>query len=83
MDELEKLYNELPYFDKQRFLARHLNDARMKDIDDALEDGLHISYSSLSWDEQNELKSEALEYCDDDDLVEELVARHYIVTKDK
>ena len=83
MDELEKLYNELPYFDKQRFLARHLNNARMKDIDDALEDGLHISYSSLSGDERKELMYEALEYCDDDDLVEELEARHYIVTKDK
>lgn len=28
MDELEKLYNELMWFDKQKFLSKHLGDAR-------------------------------------------------------
>ena len=40
MDELEKLYNELMWFDKQKFLSKHLGDARPEDIDEYLEDGM-------------------------------------------
>lgn len=32
MDELEKLYDELPYFDKQRFLKKHLGDVKPEDL---------------------------------------------------
>ena len=36
MDELEKLYDELPYFDKQRFLNKHLGDVKPEDLDEFL-----------------------------------------------
>ena len=42
MDELERLYNELPYFDKQKFIGRHLADARQEDIDDKASDPKEI-----------------------------------------
>lgn len=35
MEKLERLYNEMPYFDKKKFIGRHLADARQEDIDDA------------------------------------------------
>ena len=34
MDELEKLYDELPYFDKQHFLKKHLGDVKPEDLDE-------------------------------------------------
>lgn len=37
LEEIEKLYNNLLYFDKQRFICRHLEDARMEDIDDFID----------------------------------------------
>ena len=44
MDALERLYNELPYFDKQKFIGRHLADARQEDFDDFFSDeGLFLS----------------------------------------
>lgn len=36
MDELEKLYDELPYFDNQRFLKKHLGDVKPEDLDEFL-----------------------------------------------
>ena len=34
MDELEKLYDELAYFDKQHFLKKHLGDVKPEDLDE-------------------------------------------------
>ena len=67
MDQLEKLYNELMWFDKQKFLSRHLGDARPEDIDEYLEDGME----SPSWDD--------LDGITDEDLIDEVKSRGHIV----
>lgn len=69
MDELEKLYNELMWFDKQKFLSKHLGDARPGDIDKYLEDGME----SPSLDD--------LDMFTDEDLIDEVKSRGYIVIK--
>lgn len=47
MDELEKLYDELPYFDKQRFLKKHLGDVKPEDLDEFLIHKMTISWLKL------------------------------------
>ena len=67
MDELEKLYNELMWFDKQKFLSKHLGDARPQDIDEYLEDGMEAS------------SCDDLDMFTDEDLIDEVKSRGYIV----
>lgn len=74
MDELERLYNELPYFDKQKFIGRHLADARQEDIDKKASD-----YS----EEDDAIRMMAIEEACTSELKEELECRGYVVTKNK
>lgn len=67
MDELEKLYNELMWFDKQKFLSKHLGDARPEDIDKYLEDGMEAP------------SCDDLDGITDEDLIDEIKSRGYIV----
>lgn len=80
MDELEKLYNELPYFDKQKFIRRHLDDARQEDIDDKASEP-EVTFDDLDPIEQEMAKMEAIEDAFTTDLIEELECRGYVVTK--
>ena len=75
MDELERLYNELPYFDKQKFIGRHLADARQEDIDKKFSGAFDYS------EEDEVIRMEAIEEALTDELKEELECRGYIVTK--
>ena len=80
MDELERLYNELPYFDKQKFIGRHLADARQEDIDDKASKPTEIyCYSDLDPNDREEVRREAIDEASTDELKEELECRGYIV----
>ena len=82
MDGLERLYNELPYFDKQKFIGRHLADARQEDIDDKASDPKEIyCYSDLDPYDKEEVRMEAIEDTSTTELKEELECRGYVVTK--
>ena len=82
MDELERLYNELPYFDKQKFIGRHLADARQEDIDDKASEPQKIyCYSDLDPYDKEEVRMEAIEDTSTTELKEELECRGYVVTK--
>ena len=82
MDELERLYNELPYFDKQKFIGRHLADARQEDIDDKASESKKIyCYSDLDPYDKEEVRMEAIEDTSTTELKEELECRGYVVTK--
>lgn len=84
MDELERLYNELPYFDKQKFIGRHLADARQEDIDDkASEPRAFDYYSDLDAFEREEVRSQAIEDASISELKDELECRGYVVTENK
>ena len=72
MEELEKLYNELPYFDKQKFLGRHLAYARQEDIDKKASD-----YSEEEDDDV--IRMMAIEEACTSELKEELESRGYLV----
>lgn len=81
MDELERLYNELPYFDKQKFLGRHLADARQEDIDDKASEPQKIfRYWDLDQNEREKFRMEAIDDASSDELREELELRGYFVT---
>lgn len=75
MDELERLYNELPYFDKQKFIGRHLADARQEDIDDK------ASGASDYTEDDEVIRREAIEESFTTELIDELECRGYTVTK--
>ena len=81
MDELERLYNELPYFDKQKFIGRHLADARQEDIDDKASESKEYCYSDLDPYDKEEVRMEAIEDTSTTELKEELECRGYVVTK--
>ena len=82
MDELERLYNELQYFDKQKFIGRHLADARQEDIDDKASEHKEIyCYSDLDPYDKEEVRMEAIEDTSTTELKEELECRGYVVTK--
>lgn len=74
MDELERLYNELPYFDKQKFIGRHLADARQEDIDKITSDFPEVD---------SVIRMRAIEESCTTELKEELEIRGYVVTKNK
>lgn len=67
MDELEKLYNELMWFDKQKFLSKHLGDAIPEDIDEYVEDGMELP------------SCDDLDMFTDEDLIDEVKSRGYFV----
>lgn len=75
MDELERLYNELLYFDKQKFIGRHLADARQEDIDDKAREPFDYS-------EEEVIRMKAIEESCTSELKEELECRGYTVTKE-
>lgn len=75
MDELERLYNELPYFDKQKFIGRHLADARQEDIDKIASDFPEVDSVMI--------RMRAIEESCTTELKEELEFRGYVVTKNK
>ena len=81
MDELEKLYNELPYFDKQKFIGRHLADARQEDIDDKANEPRVLSYYDLDPYDREEVIMEVIEDASTTELKEELECSGYVVTK--
>jgi hypothetical protein len=81
MDELERLYNELPYFDKQKFIRRHLDDARQEDIDDKASEPRVFYYSDLDPYDRDEVRMEAIEDASTSELRDELECRGYVVTK--
>ena len=81
MDELERLYNELPYFDKQKFIGRHLADARQEDIDDKASEPRVFYYSDLDPYDREEVRMEAIEDASTSELRDELECRGYVVTK--
>ena len=74
MDELERLYNELPYFDKQKFIGRHLADARQEDIDKKASEAFDYS-------EEEVIRMKAIEESCTSELIDELECRGYVVTK--
>ena len=81
MEELEELYNELPYFDKQKFIGRHLADARQEDIDYQASGSIEISYWDLDHYDREEIRREAIEDASIAELKDELESRSYVVTK--
>lgn len=82
MEELERLYNELPYFDKQKFIGRHLDDARQEDIDDKASEPKKIyRYWDLDPKDREIFIMEAIEDASTTELKEELECRGYVVTK--
>ena len=82
MDELERLYNELPYFDKHKFIGRHIADARQEDIDDkASESPKNYRYWDLDPYDREEVRMEAIEDASTSELKDELACRGHIVTK--
>lgn len=84
MEELERLYNELPYFDKQKFIGRHLADARQEDIDDKASKPQKIyRYWDLDPNDREMVRMEAIDEASTDELKEELECRGYIVTTDE
>ncbi len=40
LEQIEQLFDELPYFDKQKFMERHFKDAQLEDIADYVSDGI-------------------------------------------
>lgn len=40
LEQIEKLFDELLYFDKQKFLERHFKDAQLEDIEDYVSEGI-------------------------------------------
>ena len=76
MDELERLYNELPYFDKQKFIGRHLADAKQEDIDKKASGAFDYS------EEDEVIRMEAIEEAFTTDLIDELECRGYVVKKE-
>ncbi len=81
MKELEKLYNDLPYFDKQKFIGRHLADARQEDIDDNASEPQKIyRYWDLDPNDRENVRMEAIYDASTDELKEELELRGYLVT---
>ena len=81
MDELERLYNELLYFDKQKFIGRHLADARQEDIDDKASEPKIYCYWDLDPYDKEEVRMDAIEDASTTELKEELECRGYVVTK--
>lgn len=81
MDELERLYNELPYFDKQKFIGRHLSDARQEDIDDKSSEPRVLSYYDLDHYDREMFRMDAIQDASITELKEEIESRGYIVTK--
>lgn len=80
MDELERLYNELPYFDKQKFIGRHLADARQEDIDRYASEP-EVTFDDLDPLEQEMVRMDAIEDSTTTELKEELESRGYVVTR--
>lgn len=80
MEELERLYNELPYFDKQKFIGRHLADTRQEDIDDKASKPKKIyRYWDLDPNDREKVRMEAIDEASTDELKEELELRGYFV----
>ena len=70
LEQIEKLFDELLYFDKQKFLERHFKDAQLKDIEDYVSDGIGG-------------KNDFVRLFDSKVLMNELVRRGYTVIYEK
>jgi hypothetical protein len=82
MDELERLYNELPYFDKQKFIRRHLDDARQEDINDKASEPRVFYYSDLDPYDRDGVRMKEIEDTSTSELKDELACRGYVVKEE-
>ena len=70
LEQIEKLFDELLYFDKQKFMERHIKDAQLEDINDYVSDGIQG-------------KNDFVHLFDSKVLMNELVRRGYTVIYEK